>query len=431
MHRALLTLLASLLVLAILVGPVVAQGDGLIGPESYPPGVNPLTGLPVEDASVLEQRPMIVKIVNAPAEARPQWGIPQADIVWEYLIAGGLTRFAAVYLSQAPERVGPIRSLRLTDFELARVYRALVTASGMSIGTYDVLKSDALMLSRIVSGSSPCPPLCRDEDLDRKWELTLMGDLQGLRDLAEELERDTAAEPVIGMAFSDDLPPGGAGVERIAVRYRNTTVTYSYDADANVWLRSQDGEPHTDAVTGDQLQMDNVIILEDEHWVQPYNYEGYWGYSNFAYSTNLIGEGRALVLRDGQYIEARWQRATRDDGLHFVTVDGDPLPLKPGRTFVNLMPRWIDGYELELYLSEPVIGVVNTPSVYLRRGPSTNYGQAGWAYGGDELSIVGRNNGGTWLQVIVEDGVRWISADFVDVADGVFAVPLVRPTLES
>ncbi|NDJ75964.1 MAG: DUF3048 domain-containing protein, partial [Chloroflexi bacterium] len=134
MRKVSLVLLVLIIVALLPQHRTDAQDGDMIGPEEYPEGINPLTGLPVYDPEVLLRRPILVKVVNAPDMARPQWGLPQADVVWEYWMPGGFTRFAAIFYSQSPERVGPIRSLRMPDFELAHIYNSLIATSGMANG---------------------------------------------------------------------------------------------------------------------------------------------------------------------------------------------------------------------------------------------------------------------------------------------------------
>ena len=430
MRRTLFVLFMLCLVLFTILPTVSAQGDEVVGPDEYPDGVNPLTGLLVDDPAVLDRRPLIAKVVNAPAEARPQWGVAQADIVWEYLLAGGYTRFAAVFYSESPERVGPIRSLRLVDFELVRMYKSLLVTSGMAVGTYDVLRQDGLMLSRTISGDSPCPPLCRDEELDRKYELTLFVDTEGLRELAEEMGKDVEPESINGLAFSSAVPDGGKAIDDIQVRYAAADIVWAYDPARNVWLRSQDGEPHTDAVSGEQLEADNVIILEDEHTIQPFVSEEYWGYSNFAFSVNLIGSGRAVLLRDGQYFDGQWQRSSRDEHLRFYDNEGNLLPFKPGRSFFMLVPRWVDGYQLAFDVPEPATATVNVSSANFRWGPSQYASRSGFGYEGDAFAAIGRNNSGTWIELLIDNEPMWVLGELVTLDVPVMTLPAARSTNE-
>src|SRR5215470_809427 len=82
------------------------ENPDAIGPDSFPLGVDPLTGQVVADPASLNRRPMVVKISNAPPLVRPQAGIGAADLVFEHYAEGGLTRFSAVFYSDAPNRVG-------------------------------------------------------------------------------------------------------------------------------------------------------------------------------------------------------------------------------------------------------------------------------------------------------------------------------------
>src|SRR5216684_927532 len=79
---------------------------GAVGPFNFPPNVNPLTGEVVADPAVLQRRPLAVKISNAPPLVRPQAGIGDADLVFEHLTEGRLTRFTAVFWTHTPPRVG-------------------------------------------------------------------------------------------------------------------------------------------------------------------------------------------------------------------------------------------------------------------------------------------------------------------------------------
>ena len=80
------------------------------GPVRFPDWINPLTGLQPADPSRLNRRPMVIKVSNFPRSIRPQWGLSLADHVYEYYLEFGLTRFAAVYLGNDTQRVGPVRS---------------------------------------------------------------------------------------------------------------------------------------------------------------------------------------------------------------------------------------------------------------------------------------------------------------------------------
>ena len=422
---------SAIILLALMVSAGAVGAQDVIGPDIYPEGVNPLTGLPVLQPENLERRPLIVKIDNYPAEIRPQSGVGAADMVWETLLAGGVTRFAAIYLSEDFGHVGPVRSCRLADFELTRVYRSLFACSGMAQGTLDRLRADALATSRSISRGGPCPPLCRFPRDGVAFEHTLFGDLAGLRDLAVEMGRDTSAEPLYGMAFSEEAL-NGVSVNSVRVAYNQTEIEWDYSEFSEQWMRSQDGEAHYDALTGTQIGAVNVLILEADHIEQPFVSEGYWGPPNFAFTVNLLGRGRVFLLRDGQYVEGEWRRERETDPLTYFDRDGNTLLFKPGNTFVNLVPRWVNGYQLAFALDEPLTATVSYPDgVYLRQGPGSGYSAIHAAQRGDTFPAIGRNRAGDWIQLLLPDGgVVWGSATILSLDGDVVTLPFSRSTYE-
>jgi len=433
MVRQLLSALLSLLLLSLAPQAVAQDASITIGPSNYPSGVNPLNGLTVSDPALLNRRPLIIKISNYPPLVRTlQHGVNEADVVWETLLSGGITRFSAVFLSQDLPLVGPIRSGRLVDFELVRIYRALYTYSGMAQGTIDILNGDSLMLSRVVGGAGPCPPLCRYPQDGIALEHTLYGDTLGLRDLAVALGRDVTPEPVYGMAFGADVPVSGVALNSASIRYTEQVVDWEWDAGSHRWLRTQDDEPHVDA-NDERISAINVVIVEEEHTVQPEVVPDYWGPGDFAFSVNFIGSGRIVFLRDGRMWEGEWRRETREDPLTYFDSAGQPIIFEPGKTWFNLVPRWIDGYELVLRAENPPTATVNgTTGVSMHYGPSELYRAPDVAYPGDMFAVYGRNWNGTWMQV--QRGSErhvWLPVERLDIGNlDVITLPLVRPTIE-
>lgn len=417
---------AVVLLLAVNVG----WAQETIGPETYPDGVNPLTGLPVENPEVLRRPPLIVKIDNYPPDIRPQSGLSAADMVWETLLAGGATRFGAIFLANDVSHVGPIRSCRLVDFELSHVYHSLFTCSGMAQGTLDWLRADTAATERSIVRGGPCPPLCRFPREEVAFEHTLYGDTAGLRELAAELGRNTTAEPLYGMAFSATATNAGTAINGLRVEYTTTTVEWTYNEGR--WLRVQDGAPHLDALTGKQIGAANVLILEANHIEQPVVTDGYWGPPNYAFDVELIGRGRVILLRDGQYIEGEWRREGEGAPLTYYDRDGNGLTFKPGNTFVNLMPRWVYGYQLVFDLAQPLTVEINySGGVYLRQGPGTGFTAVGVAQFGETFNAVGRNRVGDWLELLLPNGAAvWASTTILNITGDVMTLPLVRPTIE-
>jgi hypothetical protein len=105
---------------------------------------NPLTGLPVSDPSLLERRPMVIKVANSPDYVRPQSGLTLADVVYEYYIEWGDTRFIAVLYGNDSPMVGPVRSGRYFDEHVARMYNAFLVFKGADPRELSYLESSTL-----------------------------------------------------------------------------------------------------------------------------------------------------------------------------------------------------------------------------------------------------------------------------------------------
>jgi hypothetical protein len=410
---------------------IQAQDTQMIGPYTYPEGVSPLTGQPVLYPEALQRRPLNIKITNWPPIVHPQSGLNSADIVWEHLVEGGVTRFTGVFYSEPVPHIGPVRSARLVDIELTHIYNSLFVHSGSSRGTLDRLRDDAVMPSRNFGGG-PCPPLCRFPREDLAYEHTLYADTEDLYARADEIGLDTTPTPITGMAFSETPPDGGTAVNGINVAYRHTEIEWAYDELSQRWLRSQDDAPHFDAYSGSQVQASNILILEADHIEQPVVSEGYWGAANYAFEVKLVGGGRIYLFRDGQYYEGVWGRADDNSPLLFYDLQGNTLPFKPGRTFVNLVPRWENGYQLTFLLTEPVPLTVAQSSVLLHSGPGEGYQVEGNAAQGEILSGIGQNAAGNWIEVLLNSGdALWVSTDVVSFgANALQGLPVPRSTFE-
>jgi hypothetical protein len=301
-------------------GPADAATDaGDLGP----PAVAPLTGLEVE---AFEPRPaLLVKVSNSP-EARPQTGLDRADVVYEELTEGGVTRFIGVFHSQVPEVVGPVRSARPVDAQVASGFgRPGLAFSG---GRPEVL--GLLAAAPVVTTTEEARGFFRD---DGRYAAHPYAPHDLFVRPAEVLASVEAAgaQPLgdLGWVFDADAPAGGATASDLEVpmsRYYSTG--WTYDADAGVYRRSQEGVPFQ--VTGPgRVGAANVAVLAVRHYV------GASGYPE----TDVLGTGDGLVLRDGQRYEVRWEKATIAAPLRLVGTDGEPFPLKPGSTWILLPDR--------------------------------------------------------------------------------------------
>lgn len=347
----------SLFILLILALPILAQSNDipLIGPDTYPDNTNPLTGQPFVDPEAVNRRPIVAKISNAPPLVRPQAGISEADLVFEHYAEGGLTRFSAVFYGETPNRIGSIRSARLIDYELSAMYQANLVFSGGSTGVEErIFGSEAIGIAdaRLAEGREIVPP---SDFAERAYKGVLFGPPYYYRDETIPVPHNLFANPnaiwqmiaenpnatpanLRGMTFQEAVPIGATGPANVVdVRYRATRVQWFYDAETQQYSRMSDGQIHADANTGLPIMADNVVVIYADHFFTDIVESEWQGNKSYSIEIKLWFEGDALLARNGQWYDARWIRPTRESLMWLETTNGEPLPLKPGKTWFQVV----------------------------------------------------------------------------------------------
>jgi hypothetical protein len=317
------------------------------GPDEFPPGVNPLTGLRVDDPAVLHRRPLAVKISNAPDTVRPQAGIGAADVVFEHYVEARLTRFTAIFWTNTPPRVGSVRSARLIDLELPAMYGALFAYSGAS----DPIRAKIAALPfapRAYEGVTTGEPLYfRDPALEPPHNLFVVPAQVWARAAADGLNDP----PVLrGLAFSAVPPTGGSAVQRITVDFGPDVVRWDYDPASGRYLRRDDDAPHLDANTGQQVTAANVVLIYAQHQEDQSIVESEWqGHKDYSIEIQLRPMGSAVLFRDGQMVRGFWKRDSDTAPLSlWADAQGvQRLYLKPGSTWYEVLPLDFAGVQVE------------------------------------------------------------------------------------
>jgi hypothetical protein len=305
------------------------------------------------DPAILQRRPLQVCINNMPV-SRPPYGLAQADIVYEYVMDGwAVTRFTAMYLGQEADRIGPVRSARLINLHLGPMYDGALVASGASIDVRWLLRN---------KGKSPYLDIDLDDgantaystSIGTYWETRLQTSTAALRRWLQKTgqEKPVAVKP---LTFSMEIPssPSSAG-KSLHVPYPSSSIAdWAYDASASHYLRSAEGEPHTDGASGKQLDADNVVVIYATHGKTSIIEDSL---GDTSIQIGLAGEGRCLLLREGKAWECTWKwdaplaAATiatgdtiivpgpTDAPLVLTGADGKALALKPGRTWFEVVP---------------------------------------------------------------------------------------------
>ncbi|MWC31102.1 DUF3048 domain-containing protein [Paenibacillus sp. MMS18-CY102] len=284
----------------------------------------PLTGLPLEKEAV--QRPMAVMVNNYKA-ARPQSGLTQADVIWEVLAEGGITRLVAIFQSsESKEPIGPIRSIRPYLIELGELYHGVLVHAGASNDAFAILQRQHKQdLDEITNAGAY---FYRDKT--RKAPHNLYSTLEKMHAGAEKRKYESSVA-IPSFTFAD----GGAGTydgpaTKLDIHFlmKDYKVSYAYDAARKVYLRSINDAPHIDLNNKEQLSAPNVVVLGAKHQV----YDDYG-----RLKVDLSSGGPAILFQNGQEVTCEWKRAGKD--VIRIMKDGKELPFIPGKVYYHIVPN--------------------------------------------------------------------------------------------
>jgi hypothetical protein len=327
------------------VPPTPTPDTRIIDPAA--PDTNPLTGEKAADPAVLNRRPLAIKIGDSwEAGVRPQSGASYADWVFEHESEGGIPRWTAIFYTQTPDRVGGTRSCRIIDNEIPAIFKSLLACSGMSGGTREfyLRPSDINQEKRFFTPDfgDYTPMFYRSDNAPIPHNLMVVP----AEIWKEADQRGSNTKPDLnGLTFSTEPLSPGRPTGEIKLKYGSETETWKYDPETatcssikGCWLRWSAGLPHTDALNGQQLSAANVIVayvnhVEDKRYLE----EDYGAFKAFGLQIQLWNEGPVRIFRDGQEFGGKWVRINRADMLTFVDPNGNPLPLKPGQTWVEVV----------------------------------------------------------------------------------------------
>lgn len=305
----------------------IADSERVVSKPAEPP-VWPLTGLPApsEDA-ITKTRTLSVKIENSP-QARPQSGLQSADVVYESITEGGITRFNCIFSSTDPGEVGPVRSARLSDIDIVPQYDALFAFSGASgLVNAAVKKAGLQNLSQDI-GVSYGYRRSSQRSAPHNLYLTLA------KAREEGLRRGyPATQQVRSLQFARSIE-GTPTVRTITVPFSTANTTrWDWDENADVYKRTNNGKPHSDALTGKQITAKNVVVM----WARMDATAKRDVAGSTTYDIVLTGSNRATVFRNGQRFDGTWT-ATADAPPTFKATDGTVIRLAPGNTWFQVIP---------------------------------------------------------------------------------------------
>jgi hypothetical protein len=290
--------------------------------ESVNVGFSPISGLPGGDGGPIA----VVKIDNV-NPARPQWGLSAADMVFVEEVEAGLTRIAAVYNSSMPNKVGPVRSARISDLEIMEQF-------GTPAFAYSGAQQKFLPLidqANLINASHGLNGKFYTRQTDKNAPHNLTVDLGAL---VSSLTGISGAKDM-GWTFSDVPATGGTTTNSFSAKWPASRVGAQWDGTNNAWVIALDNQPASDAVTNQPMFAKNIIV----QYVEQLADSGFQDKNgNKTPLIESIGAGKAILMRDGQRFEANWSRPTATSPTTY-TVGATNYVFAPGQTWVLFVPE--------------------------------------------------------------------------------------------
>lgn len=294
-----------------------------------PPVVWPLTGVVTK---AVAQRPAVaVKIENS-IDARPQTGLNSADMVWEEVVEGGITRYLAVFDSQLPAVIGPVRSVRPMDPAIAAPLHGLFAFSG---GQHPFPEAAAASGLQVLSMDAGSAGFYRSHA--RRAPHNVYADLQAFLRQANAGHK-APPHPQFVFAGPDEQPTAlVSGQSAPAIHLTLSGLSHPmwrWVPSVGAWARFEGSRPAVGS-DGHQFRATNVVVLRVDVVNTGYRDPA----NNPVPETRLIGSGHALVASGGKAVLATWSKTSVGAVLALRGADGAPIRLAPGSTWVELVPN--------------------------------------------------------------------------------------------
>lgn len=332
----------------------------VVGLENTEGTQNPFTGIYTEEK--LPARPIMVSTDNV-NEAIPQYGLSQADIVYEVPVEGKQSRLEAIYYSDMPEVVGPCRSVRPYIVDLAREYDAILTHNGWSPAAKEYLQEGLVadipaqkysFYYRTKDKPAPHNSLVKTGDvlaaaeeagyMDEEVQLPAFSFLDE-RDLAvmngtqeeftakyeaiakERLE-DPQQEYEIPSLEGIEAPVWSGDAARINVSYVNCKAVYTWDPQERIYTREVNGQEYRDLNNDEQIKTNNIIVYKLNSRVL--DHKG-------RLDIDLTTGGDAWIFTLGKVVQCKWSKADLDSPTVFTDEEGNNIKISQGKTWINII----------------------------------------------------------------------------------------------
>ena len=356
-RKLVLSVLSILLMMAFMIGcgpnePVVDEENSeqeveeiiveeveVVEEDVLPEGmaISPLTGMFIPEEMV-SQRPVAMQINNIRV-AYPQSGISQADIIYETLAEGNITRLLAVFHVYDADKIGPIRSARHYYLDMAASHDAIYMHYGGSPQAYGYISQ---MKAPSLDGITRADGVLSWRDPERKAiPRMLEHSVYTSRKLIDEAweavgyRKDVRENFVSGLVFQKEgKAPFGQRADFITIPFSSSYVSsFEYDYEAREYTKYSAGELHMDALVDQPLRFTNLIVQKTEMYVIPGDDAG-------RREVKIIGQGTGYYISHGRAVAIEWSKTAYDETTRYIeTKTGKPLSMNPGKTYIAIVPQ--------------------------------------------------------------------------------------------
>ena len=292
--------------------------------------INPLTGEANYSKEILNNRPVMVSVENH-KDARPQWGIASADIVWEMVVEGGITRMLLMYsdASRLPDKIGPTRSARHYFVELAEGFDAIFVHFGGSPKAYSAIKQQGTDdIDGMYDGNTFSRDSSRSVSSEHRAYTTKDKVVAAIESKKFRTEIQEEYQNPFKFNSTAKALPGGKCTECVIPFSNYATYTYQYNAEEKLYYSSLNGAAFMDD-NGTQQNFTNIIIC----YVTVTSLGDAKGRVTFDMS-----EGSGKYISNGTYQDITWKKGDYTDMLKLYDAGGNELALNAGRSYIALVP---------------------------------------------------------------------------------------------
>ncbi len=276
-------------------------------------------------------RPFAVMIDNEGTRVLPQGGLDKAQIVYEVIVEGGLTRLMPVFWGTEPEMIGPVRSARHYFLDFSMEYDAIyVHYGGSPQAGKDIIKLKQDEIDGLCLGPDVFWDLTKDRG---NWQDSYTS-MEKLKKYAEKKEFDDPAKAKFPFTYNEagkDIVPEGDNALTVTLKYPSMTSKYEFDSVTGTYKRFRYGKEHMERVSGKQLETKNIIV----QFVPNFDIEGdYAGRQDMKTS----GSGKGYIITCGKAVGIKWSKESRSAQTKYTYENGESLALNRGQTWIQIVP---------------------------------------------------------------------------------------------